>query len=52
LAILTAGASDHTRFIPIVLDFPRAGGRPGRPKDLPDDVYTDRGYDSDATRTG
>ncbi len=32
------------------LDFPRVGGKPGRPKELPDVLYADRGYDSDSTR--
>jgi transposase len=52
LAIRTAGAnaSDHTQIIPVVLDFPQVGGKPGRPKELPDDAYADRGYDSDTTR--
>jgi len=52
LAIRTAGAnaSDHTQIIPVVLDFPTVGGKPGRPKELPDEVYADRGYDSEATR--
>src|SRR5215207_3827482 len=52
LAIRTAGAnaSDHTQIIPLVLDFPKVGGKPGRPKELPDELYADRGYDSDATR--
>lgn len=52
LAIRTAGAnvSDHTQIMPIVLDFPHVGGKPGRPKELPDTLYADRGYDSDATR--
>lgn len=45
-----ANASDHTQILPIVLAFPRIGGSPGRPKELPDAVYTDRGYDSDDTR--
>jgi len=51
LAIRTApaNASDHTQILPIVLDFPHVGGKPGRPKELPDEVYTDRGYDSDDT---
>jgi transposase InsO family protein len=35
---------------PLLLDFPRVGGKPGRPKDLPDVLYADRGYDSEATR--
>lgn len=52
LAIQTAGAnaSDHTQILPIVLKFPRVGGKPGRPLELPDEVYADRGYDSDDTR--
>ena len=52
LAIRTAGAnvSDHRQIIPVVLDFPRVGGRRGRPKELPDELYADRGYDSDSTR--
>lgn len=53
LAIRTAAAnaSDHTQILPTVLDFPRVGGKPGRPKELPDALYADRGYDSDAART-
>lgn len=52
LAIVTAGAnaSDHTQILPVLLDFPRVGGKPGRPKELPDELYADRGYDSDDTR--
>jgi transposase len=45
-----ANASDQKQIIPIVLDFPRVGGAPGRPKERPDEVYADRGYDSDSTR--
>jgi transposase len=52
LAIRTApaNASDHRQIIPLVLDFPRVKGKPGRPKELPDELYADRGYDSDPTR--
>ena len=52
LAIRTAAAnaSDHRQIIPLVLDFPRVGGKPGRPRELPAEVYADRGYDSDDTR--
>jgi transposase len=52
LAIRTAGAnaSDHRQIIPLVLYFPKIKGRPRRPKELPDGLYADRGYDSDATR--
>ena len=52
LAIRTAGAnaSDHRQILPVLAEFRRAGGRPGRPKDLPDELYADRGYDSETTR--
>jgi hypothetical protein len=52
LAIRTAGtnASDRTQVVPLVLDFPRVGGKPGRPKELPDVLYADREYDGAATR--
>jgi transposase len=52
LAVRTAGAnaSDHTQLLPVLLDFPRVGGKPGRPKELPDELYADRGYDSEAMR--
>lgn len=52
LAIRTAGAnvSDQTQILPVVLDFPHVGGKTGRPKELPDEAYADRGYDSDDTR--
>jgi transposase len=52
LAIRTApaNASDHTQIIPLVLDFPRVGGKAGRPKERPDEAYADRGHDSDPTR--
>jgi transposase len=53
LVIHTAGAnaSDHTQFLPVILDFPKVGGVPGRPKELPDEAYADRGYDSGPLRT-
>ncbi len=52
LAIRTAGAnaSDHRQIIPLVLDFPVVGGKPGRPKQRPDDLYADRGFDSEGAR--
>jgi transposase len=52
LVIHTAGAnaSDHKQILPVILDFPKVGGTPGRPKELPDEAYADRGYDSEGTR--
>jgi transposase len=38
------------QIIPLVLDFPKVEGKPGRPKEMPDELYADRGYDSDDTR--
>jgi transposase len=45
-----ANASDQKQIVPIVEDFPRVGGAPGRPKEHPDKAYADRGYDSKANR--
>jgi transposase len=52
LVIRSAGAnaSDHKQILPVLLDFPRVGGAPGRPKGLPDEAYADRGYDSEPLR--
>jgi transposase len=52
LEIHTAAAneSDQRQIIPLVIDFPKVGGKPGRPKELPDTVIADAGYDNDATR--
>ncbi len=52
LEIHTAGAnaSDHTQIIPLVLDVPHVNEQAGSPPELPDEVYADRGYDSEATR--
>lgn len=45
-----ANASDHRQILPIVLAFPRVRGGRGRPEELLDELYADRGYDSEATR--
>jgi transposase len=52
LALHTTGSnvSDQTQIVPIVLEFPRIKGKVGRPKELPDEAYADRGYDCEATR--
>jgi transposase len=52
LAIHTTGAntSDQTQLMPLIVNFPQIGGKPGRPKQLPDVAYADRGYDNDSTR--
>jgi|SRR5579864_498137 len=50
IRIAAANDSDHTQLLPLVLDFPQVGGKPGRPKELPDELYGDRGFDSDPAR--
>jgi transposase len=52
LAIRTAPAnrSDQVELIPIVIEFPIVGGKPGRPKEHPDELYADRGFDNDWAR--
>lgn len=45
-----ANASDHTQIVPAIVETPRVGGTPGRPKEWPAEVYADRGYDSEVTR--
>lgn len=52
LALKTTGAnaSDQQQVLPIMEKFPRVKGKPGRPKEHPDDAYADRGYDSEGNR--
>ena len=52
LAVRTAGAnaSDHAQLFPLVAAYPRVGGRRGRPRELPAEVYADRGFGSAAAR--
>lgn len=50
ISTVSANTSDQVELIPIVMEFPKVGGKPGRPKELPDEVYADRGYDNDWAR--
>jgi transposase len=52
LALHTSGAnaSDQLEILPIILEFPKVKGKPGRPKEHPDAVYADRGYDNEWAR--
>jgi transposase len=45
-----ANASDQRQIIPLVVDFPKVGGKPGRPQELPHTLLADAGYDNEATR--
>jgi transposase len=53
LVIRAAGAnqSEHRQIVQTVLDFPIVGGKPGRPREHPEQLYGDAGYDCEATRT-
>jgi|SRR4051812_32166586 transposase len=46
IQIAGANASDHRQLLPLVADFPEVGGKPGRPPQLPDELYGDRGFGS------
>jgi len=52
LAIRSAGAnvSDHRQILPVVMLFPKVRGKKGRPKELPDVLFADGGYDSELLR--
>jgi transposase len=52
LALHTSGSnsSDQVEIIPIVVEFPKVKGKPGRPKEHPGEAYADRGYDNDWAR--
>ncbi len=53
MAIRICGSnwSDQREILPLIQeDFPQVGGRPGRPRIGPDEVYADAGYDSENTR--
>jgi transposase len=53
LAIRIEGAnrSDQREILPMIEEeFPHVGGKPGRPRLGPEEVYADAGYDSEATR--
>jgi transposase len=45
-----ANSSDHCEIMPTVVDFPVVGGKPGRPRQHPKQLYADAGYDCEATR--
>lgn len=46
-----ANVSDQCEILPIVVDFPKVGGKRGRPRTHPESLYGDAGYDCEATRT-
>ncbi len=45
-----AQSSDHHEILPTVAAYPSIGGQPGRPRQSPDLLFADAGYDSQSTR--
>jgi transposase len=45
-----ANVPDINHLRPMVASLPEVGGKPGRPRQHPDKLYADRGYDSDPHR--
>ena len=46
-----ANRSDQLEILPTVIEYPSVGGKPGRPKTHPRELYADAGYDCEATRS-
>ena len=45
-----ANRSDQLEILPTIVEFPSVGGKPGRPRTHPDELYADAGFDCEATR--
>jgi transposase len=45
-----ANRSDQLEILPTVVAFPAVGGKPGRPRTHPEELYADAGFDCAATR--
>lgn len=50
VTVTAANRPDVLEIIPLVVDIPEVGGKPGRPRQRPDELYADRAYDSDPVR--
>lgn len=48
--LTAANRNDITQLLPLLDETPPIAGKPGRPRQRPDRVYADRGYDSDKHR--
>lgn len=46
-----ANVNEVTQILPVLLDMPPVGGKPGPKRQLPDRLQGDRGYDSEPVRT-
>jgi transposase len=46
-----ANVNEVTQILPVLLDMPPVGGKPGPKHELPDRLQGDRGYDSEPVRT-
>ena len=50
LRAVPANRSDQLEILPAVVSFPVVGGKPGRPRTHPKELYGDAGFDCDPTR--
>ena len=51
LRAVPAPRSDHREILPAITSVPTIKGKPGRPRTLPDELFADAGFDSEAART-
>ena len=49
--IAPANQHDGTTLLPLVIDLPAVAGKVGRPKQKPDRVVADKGFDDESLRT-
>jgi transposase len=47
---VAANRSDHLELLPTVVSLPVVGGKPGRPRQHPDKLYADAGFDCEPAR--
>lgn len=52
LEVPLSGANKHdvTQLLPLIANLPQVRGKPGHPRSRPDELYTDRAYDSEPAR--
>lgn len=51
LRAMPANRSDQLETLPTIVEFPAVGGKPGRPRTHPDELYADAGFDCEAARS-
>lgn len=51
LRAVPANRSDQKELLPTIVEFPVVGGKPGRPRTHPDELYADAGFDCEPARS-